>query len=373
MTLRSRDPGLLYAAIALVACACGAAWSIWARLQSGGVDDPAADAMLIRASAACLVRITKFEEFDERPSDGDYWVKASFDVIESSGDVPEFLYIVKEPGGHLAPPAEDTPPSPPPRLTHDTLNVGEEHWFVFGTEGDGSQLPYGMAGWWPAGANDLPKSVIAAVKDDRFEWHPVYDTTCGLIHEWREDTGTVTVRVRDQETELWSLQFEGTPNPEHATTAVWNYGVAYEMEWPDGKPFLGLGVKMIQILPKGTPYNIPAGKYRVDHVLDMKTGKLLATWVAENKNGAWNKYAFRQYDLDTGREFIAADMKNLETGGLEVGAETENWRRKIETRYDPVTGGQLSRMVYRYGPREIPGTTYTEYGWLPVESVQAED
>lgn len=373
-SLKSRSR-VVYGLLAVAACIFLAVWFGQSHQAPVGVDDPTADDMLTRASSACLVEITNLEEFDERPSDGDYWVKASFEVIEATGDIPEFLYIVKESGGHLAPPPANTPPSPPPRLTHNTLSVGEKHWFVFGTEGDGSQLPYGMTGWWPAGAKDLPNSVIAAVKEDRFKWHPVYDTTCRLIHEWHEDksAGKVTVRVRNGDEQLWSRQFDGTVNPDHPTTNVWNYGTAYEMEWPEGKPFLGLFVKLVQTLPSGSEFNVPAGAYRVDYALDMKTSETLAIWVATNVNEAWNKHAFRQYDADTGRVIIAADMKNLDSGGVELGGETENWRRKTETRFDPESGEQLSHGVFRYGLKEIPGTTYTEYGWVPVEASSADD
>lgn len=356
--------------LALGACLFAAAWLGQNEEVPVGVDDPSADDMLVRASSACFVRITKLEEFDERPSDGDNWVKASFEVIKSSGDIPEFLYIVKNSGGHLAPPAENAPPPIPPRLTHDTLRVGETHWFVFGAEGDGSELPYGMTGWWPSDANDVPKSVVAAVNDDRFKWHPVYDTVCGLVHEWHEDTaqGTVTIRVREDNTQLWSRQFKAMVNtdPNYKTTNVWNFGVSYEMEWPEGEPFLGIQVRLVRTLPADTEFNVPAGTYRVDEVLDMKTGKTLAVWVAAYQT-AWVVHAFRQYNSKTGKAITAADMTSLETGGLQAGGGTEDWFRKIEERFEPESGELLSTRTYRFGTVTPPGTTYTETGWIPVE------
>lgn len=356
---------VLYILLAVSTSLMAAAWLNRDERMPTGVTDPMAEDILSRASSACLVEITSLEEFDERPSDGDHWLKASYRVIRSSGDVPGFLHLVIDPAGMTAPGYNFKPPV---ELNHNSLSIGERHWIVFGSEGDGSRFPYGITGWWPHDADDLPAVVIAAVEQDRFKWRPVYDQAAKLTHEWLHDTNanTMTVRVRDRDRTLWAHTLHARPDPNHQALYVWHHPSSYEMAWPTDGESKGLQVKLIQQLPTDNEFQVPAGMYRVDYVFNLRTGRKLATWVAANQT-AWNLHAFRQYDEESGKLLIASDMTSLSTGGLKVGADSDDWLRKVERQFDADSGKLMSSQTFRHGTIKTPDGVHLENGWIPVD------
>lgn len=141
--------------------------------------DASAEPLLRTAKGACLAKIVRFEEQDERPSDGDHWRKAWLEIDQASGEVPEYLYLVVEPGG-LPPPEYQQQREKDHQsllLRHNSLEVGERHWFVFADQYDSSKYPYQVAGWWRYADGDVPSDVIEAIDNDRFasrgrEGHP---------------------------------------------------------------------------------------------------------------------------------------------------------------------------------------------------------
>jgi len=127
-----------------------------------------AENLLLPASGACLAKISKLEEFDERPSDGDHYVKAWLDPIEVSGEVPDFLYLVIDYGGMRPAEVLDELEQREMVLRHDSLQSGERHWFVFSEYYDSSKFPIGVAGWWKYDDGNVPHDVVEAVASDRF-------------------------------------------------------------------------------------------------------------------------------------------------------------------------------------------------------------
>lgn len=124
-------------------------------------------ALLNRASAACLARVLRLDDRDERPSCGDHYVEVHLLPVESSGEIPSTLRLVIEPGSVEVPhDARDQVDLNP--LRHDSLRPGELHWFVFSSDHAPAKLPLRVAGWWPWKTGTVPQNVVTAVKSDRF-------------------------------------------------------------------------------------------------------------------------------------------------------------------------------------------------------------
>ncbi|MBT5018704.1 MAG: hypothetical protein HON04_08150, partial [Planctomicrobium sp.] len=160
-----------------------------------------AEEILLRASGACLAKISKLEELDERPSDGDHHVKAWLEPIEESGFVPEFLYLVVEYGGLR--PVEDMEELAQREmiLRHDSLKVGEQHWFVFSDDFDSSKYPSKVAGWWRHEDGTVPQDVIAAIENDRFKSMPHWDETMNIVFSAAQNDGNIDVLIREADSE----------------------------------------------------------------------------------------------------------------------------------------------------------------------------
>ncbi len=333
------------------------------RLSSGLPDHPASDASaeatLLHASSACLAKISKLEEFDERPSDGDHWVKVWLDVQESSGTVPEFLYLVREYGG-LAP-AEVVQEWRQRSLVlrHDSLNVGEQHWFIFSEDYDSATYPPKVAAWWRHSDGSVPRGVVEAIRHDRFKTHPVWDKTLNVVYEAKQENKEIQIRVREADTleeqgvlfnvkvpgKLTSLRLNPSPG-------------AYEIVWPKNGAMDVVSVSTVAQLPAENPFDLPPASYRINYAFELKTGRKLAVWVLTDQEIWPMMHAFQQYDRETGETITDMQFELLETGGIEAGSDSENWYQKTIRTYE--SGQLVTHRVYRH--------EYIKTGIEPVDS-----
>ncbi len=334
-----------------------------------GVDDPDAEKMLVRASAVCLAEIASLEELDERSSDGDHWIKASLKVLQSSGDIPEFLILIRNHGG-LRPPEAVDELVLPSKLRYDSLRAGERHWFAFGSDWNRAEYPWRVTGWWPDGADNLPRVVVEAARADRFARRPEFDKQSGLIVDWKEDADdpSVTIRVVEESEVIWQRTVAGRADRRLNVLQVFHppYPFSNEMRWPDGKAEHSLVLKTIGPLNKGDDLALPPGDYRQQHGFDLRTGRPLGIVIAEH-NASWIPRGFVQLDLDTGRRTVIAEIGHRKTGGLDVGAETDVWLSKTERRYDPESGALLSTEAFRYGSIKNADGVHERNGWILIQ------
>ncbi len=328
---------------------------------------PSAEPILLRASGACLAKITKLEEFDERPSDGDHYVKAWLGVQESTGYVPEFLYLVIDYGGNMPVEAyqELQARESSMVLRHDSLQVGELHWFVFSEDYDSSKYPYQVAGWWRDRDGDVPADVIEAVQNDRFANHQTYDKQLNLVSTWTQNGDEIHIQVRQPDSlDDDAILFKKTLNGTMESLRLSPSAIGYEMEWPPGIDSQFVEVTTIEELTTDNQFDLPAGKYRVRHAYELDSGKNAAIWVAKNQE-IWLMQAFHQYDLKTGQPQIVMDFDLLSSGGIAAGSDTEAWYRRIVKKFED--GEQVSTEVFRHeyikrGTEPI----YSSTGWVPV-------
>jgi hypothetical protein len=325
--------------------------------------------ILLHASGACLATISRLEEHDDRPSDGDHRIEAWLKLEQSSGTVPEFIRLVIEPGGMVV---EALPQAEGPKesmvLRPDSLRVGERHWFVFSEDYDTSRYPHSVAGWWRDSDGDVPLDVVAAVQNDRFADHPTWDRTLNVVTGWTQLDDEVRVHVRDADSlDPTTMLFETTLKGKLHLLRLNHGPIPYEMEWPQAEASHFVQVSTIGELPAGNEFDLPAGPCRIMCAFELRTGKKAAVWVARNQE-VWLMQAFRQYDLDSGAPTIVMDFDLLTSGGIAAGADAENWYRRTVKRFH---NGQLqSEEVFRHESIKT-GTEriYSGSGWLPLKGM----
>lgn len=326
-----------------------------------------AEPILLRASGACLAKIVKLEEFDERPSDGDHYVKAWLGVQESSGYVPKFLRLVIDYGGNMPVEAyrELKARESTMVLRHDSLQVGELHWFVFSEDYDSSKYPYQVAGWWRYRDGDVPADVIEAIQNDRFANHQRWDKLLNLVSTWTRSGHEIQIRVRQPDSLADdAVLFEKTFQGKMESVRLTRWAIGYEMEWPTGEEGPFVEVSTIGKLPAENEFDLPAGEYRIKYAYELTSGRKVAVWIAKHQKNRL-MHAFRQYDLKTGQPKIVMDFDLLSSGGIAAGSDTEAWYRRIVKKFED--GEQVSEEVFRHehitrGTEPVDSSTH----WIPV-------
>ena len=333
-----------------------------------------AEPILLHASGACLARIARLEEHDDRPCDGDHRIEAWLEIKESSGSVPEFLRLVIDHGGMMPIEVlEELEASEANMvLRHDSLKQGEWHWFVFSEDYDSSKYPYQVAGWWRHGDGNVPADVVDAVQNDRFADHPVWDKTLNVVSSYTQSENEFRVRVREgdslrEEALLFDKRIEGTLQSLHLA----HFPTTYEMEWPDGRNQHLVHVFTVGDLPEENEFGLPPGAYRINYAYELETSAKAAVWVARNQE-IWLMQAFRQYDLETGKPAIVMEFELLPAGGNDAGGETEQWYRRTVKKFH--NGKPASEEIFRHGTI-THGTerVYSSSGWIPVSKQTSPD
>ena len=313
-------------------------------------NDPGASAesILRRASGACLAKVVRLEEKNEMPSDGDHFVKAWLKIEDSTGEVPDFLYLVIQYGGMM--PVEVLQQVDANLSTkvmkHDSLKVGERHWLIFSKDDDPAKFPPGVAGWWRYSSADVPADVVKAIQKDRFHDHPIWDESLNLVSTWRQEgtTATITVRKADS-TGASATVFEQTVNGVIHDVSLMHYSTTYEMDWPEGENSHFVHVTTVGSLAEKNEFQLPAGNYRINYAFHLESGRLACQWVAADQEN-WLMYAFRQHGVETGELEIEMRFELLSTGGKKVGCDSDEWYRRSVRRYE--SGVLKSTQIYRH-------------------------
>ena len=335
---------------------------------SADVPSDSAEILMKRANGACLATVVKLVEKNEMPSDGDHFIEAWLQPEESSGKVPDFLYLVIQHGGMM--PVESILQHEAQLKTqvlrHDSLSIGERHWFLFSGDHDPARFPYQVAGWWRYDDGDVPPNIINAIASNRFGNHPAWDSTLDVVTSWKQDGEQADVQVRkagsmDRTDLVFTQQIPGKIKE----VKLHHHPTSYELEWPEKRETHLVNVATVASLPKENEFDLPGGTYRINHAFDLETGQRLAVWVAANQE-IWLMHAFKQFSLEDGKPEIDMQFGLLDSGGRAAGGESEAWYRRVVNRLQD--GELISTKIYRH-PHIQTGNeaVFSSSGWIPVE------
>ena len=325
----------------------------------------AVEQTLLRASGVCQARVAQVEEFNEIPSDGDHWFKVTLKPLRSSGTTLPFLYVVKERGGHLPPEAMATSREGPTVLKHDSLRAGEKHWFIFSNDDDTTKYPPQVAGWWPEKRGRIPGALKEAVRQDRFQHAPQWDSKLNLVYEVQADAGQSSFEVKVREADslepkdvLMTAQLVG--QCQKIQLSHWNNWP--EFETPDDEDFDFLIVDFEGELSRSPSFPHETGTYPQRMLWDPLSGHRLAHWVYL-PNSPTLLLNFKQFS-PSGDLRIEAIFDFVTR---EAGPENEDQPeyRKIVNRYerDKVTSSVEFRHLYIHTEQD---TSNSSYYWEPV-------
>ncbi|MBC8868499.1 MAG: hypothetical protein H8E44_03735 [Planctomycetes bacterium] len=259
------------------------------------------DDLAPNAAGVCLAEIADLQEIDERPGDGNLFVRAKLRVIRGSGAIPERIDIVKEYGG-LGPPGPMPKPYGP--LRPDSLTKGHRYWFAFCSKYEvvrsGTPYPQGVIRCWPEKQADVAVTLEQAVCTDHYAWHPQYHPVMGLTHGYREEPekNRWQIRVSRDGAVLWEKTLAGERADRYSSL-----GFIHQEDWPSYLQYSQsdtfLLAETATTLEDDNDYDLPAAKYYVLNIFDATTGKRAAVRVSLCEEGMVER-VFRVLDTEAG-------------------------------------------------------------------------
>lgn len=322
--------------------------------------------MVERASTVQLVMVTGSTDIDERPGDGNHYRRFDFEVLTSSGEPVPSLVVPINYGG-MRPPGP--PPTLPTELRFDSLQQGNRYWFLFGTDSDPQKYPFPVLAWWPA--DRAPQQVAELAKQDAYHWRPTYHKSSGLTFGFKTISPMRWEVIVKRGGELiWKQEVLGTAAGNETLSPLNVYeGANYEMvaiDSPQDKQPVYLIYAMSRSdLADDNRFGIGPGHYRLRSAWELTTGKRLAEWVLPVKHPD-DPLAMRQYRYGDETLMLSAQFEFLLSGGIEAGASTEAWLRKLVRRHNEI-GEVLETKVYRHGSVKDEQERHSHNGWILVQ------
>ncbi len=126
-------------------------WNANLFAQSDKEDDAKLAEQLKKATAICLVEITKVTEVDARPYDGNWQAELELKTLRSTGKPPKSIQIIKAYGG--AYPPGRRPPKLVKIIPHKLMVKGKKMWLVFHDKK--------VVRCWAADAKNIPAKVTS--------------------------------------------------------------------------------------------------------------------------------------------------------------------------------------------------------------------
>jgi hypothetical protein len=326
------------------------------------------DSLFPHARGVFLAEVTSITERDERPGDGDLYDRVDLRILHATGSALGWLQIVKASGGLMVfHDSSAARPPPPPHFTiaPGELKAGRRYWFVTApsrVEG----YPRGVAHYWPADSAGVPLVIERALEQDAYRWHPDFWPDPGITVGWVDEPGDSISRVRSWAGSrlLWERRL---PRLIHDDYAAWYVHSGSELgEFrPPGLPD-SAHVLMTEVrahLGSNNRFGLPAGSWRIHHVLDLWTGRIVSSRVRVDQTPDVER-VFQAYDSRTDRVTYERIQDFLRAGGASVGAE-DPWLRRIERWFDLGTGRLTREEVSRFAQvREGLGS---RSAWLKVD------
>jgi hypothetical protein len=313
-----------------------------ATMPSAPVPLPAAapiDDIAPHASGVCLAEVVDIKEHDARPGDGNLTDEYRLKILRKTGLVSDTISIVKAYGGLTLPGAPPMPKLVRP-LWADLLKKGSRCWIAFTTMDLGYAHPINV---WPEDAPGEAKRLDQAITVDLFSWSPEYDKETGFVSGHRVDNDKQwSIRVEKNGKVLWQKTIPGVC----VGAGFWKS--SYE-DFPAKIPPCGrlMNATTTLSLEEGNEFGLIAPQCTVGICYDAETGVRVAARAAGRPHGGLVT-VFQEYDAKTGKTVHEDRQEGLETGGLKVGAKTEQWYRRMIRTFDPVTGKVTGEEVFRY-------------------------
>jgi hypothetical protein len=312
------------------------------------------------ASGIALVEVVGVKEVDARPMDGSLSLVVSFKLLRATGTTMETTDILIAGGGAGPPPKANAKPAPKGPIKIDTFKKGERYWVAFSSYyGYLGDYPQGIVKTWPEKV--APKLLEEAVRADLYAHRPQHDPRNGLTHSYRveKDKPGGQVRMEREGKLLWNVTLPGEKSGgarysssswrllhlDHWTTCL-EHADRTKTNWY-------LFTEMENTLENANPYQLPAAKYKVVHVLDAETGKTASVRVSKSANTV-DAAVVHFYDMKTGKLRREERSDYLPAGGLAAGAKEEAWLRRIVRTFDLQSGKLKSEEILRYAG----GSTY---------------
>ncbi len=342
--------------------------SVACREHPHSASTDSAEPILLHASAGCLARIVRLVEVDDRPADGDHRVEAWLQPQLASGDVPEVIHLPISPG-YVADPESEQKRIDGLTLRHDSLRQGELHWFIFSTDYDSSAFPYHVAAWYPWKDGTVPLGVIEAIRQDRFSDHPTWDEISNMVLSHRQQSNRHEISIRKgDDLSPGGVLFRTEQEGELQQACISHWPIADEMEWPAGDEANFVYVQSRAALDSPNEFALPASLYRINRCYELKSGSLVAIWIAADRE-AWILHAFRQYSPADGSVQVDMRFEFQQQGGISAGGETEQWYRRTVKRFSDSDDGVPSQEVYRHGVITTGEEhAYSGSGWIRVDT-----
>jgi hypothetical protein len=320
---------------------------------------------IARASSVQLAKVVEITDVDERPSDGNYDRRFTFEILQSSGTPVRTLRIPIAYGGMRQGP----PPPLPTLLRVDSLRLGEKHWFLIGSASDLTKYPYPVVAWWPEAK--APRQITDLVSLDAFHWRPTHHPDSGLTYGFDVLSPTRwKVIVKRDGVAVWEQEIDGASASANDMNNVNVYaGANFGMDpidAPDATNRTYLIYPITRVtLGESNRFDVPPGKYRVRFGRELVSGKLLAEWVLPLRSPN-DPLALRQFRRPGGKLLLSARIEALPSGGVAVGSDKEFWLRKILKRYD-ADGVMTKTEVFRHGSVKDKDGQHSHNGWVQIE------
>lgn len=323
------------------------------------VDGPAKkpvtlESLAPNAAGIALVEVVAAKPFDNTPMDGHKGVEFQFKIVRSSGKVHRTVLVITAFGGAMAPGVKPKFPWP---VKADSLKVGKRYWFAFSSDDDDRKHPQYVIAFWPEFTKGVANLLDKAVTANRYRWQPQFDPKTKLAHEHLvdEETNRWRIRVRKEGKVLWEKPLPWIKH--YHLTWRSETGCQLPSPLPPCGKFLIAG--SARSLKTGNEYGLPAKTYNVATSFDPETGRRLAVLVSRFQTGFAPELEV-VYDPKTGRKSLGARYEWLQSGGRRVGAKKDAWWRKTITHFDPKTGREIARDVFRYDESRTSGTRWVK-------------
>ena len=324
-------------------------------------EKPTIETLAPHAAGVALVEVTAAKKYDERPSDGNAGVEFQFKILRKSGKVRTKIRVITAIGG--ARPAGAKPFKPSGPVKHDSFTSGKRYWIAFSAERDWKKYPQLVVCFHPESAKPAANLFDKAITANRYRWQPQYDRKLNLSYGYIESevSDRWRIRVTRNGKTLWE---KDVPGKKTGNYMAWTLYAGRMYGIPATLPKCGnvLYAQSTVELDAKNEYKIPAKTYNVITGYDPQTGRRVATWVVRHQSG-WVNELHVDYHPKTGKPITRARWDSPTTGGRAIGGKKEAWWRKTVTRYDPKTGRETGREIYRYDE-----TKPSSKAWVKVRS-----
>ena len=197
----------------------------------------------------------------------------------------------------------------------------------------------GIAGYWPVESTGVTRVFEQAVEEDAYAWHPELWRS-GFGTGWFDEPGQASSRVRVWlgTRLLWERRLDGQLT--HRVIEAWyvhrgdELGYLYAPDLRDTSMVLLAEVRAS--LDSLNAFGLPARSWRLQHLLDMWSGRVVATRVT-GEPALGVERAYQAYDR-RGRLVYERVQQRLSRGGTAVGEEPKTPVLPVERWLDPRTG-----------------------------------